>query len=285
MKRNAYILGLLDRSLGPIPITDLKPFEVLAAVRKIEARGTLDSARKALELAGQVLRHGVATARLESDPARDLRDALVVPVVTHRAALIEPGLVGELLRSIDAYQGQGLTRIALQLLPHLFVRPGNLREAEWSEIDLEAAVWAIPAAKMKMRRDHREPLSRQVVELFRQAYTATGPTGYVFPCMRSLTRPISENTFNAALRRMGWSKQDHTAHGFRTTASTLLNESGLFRADVIEVASARVDSTDRGRYNQAKYWDERAQMAQWWSDYLDTMRKGAEIVPLHARAA
>lgn len=285
-ERSEYLLSLLDRTLGPLPITEIEPADVLAAIRKIEARGTHESARRTLQLSGAVFRYGVATARLRSDPTRDLRGALTTPRVRNYSAITEPSRVGELLRAIEGYQGQGLTRRALQLAPHLFVRPGELRHAEWSEIDLEGAVWTIPAGKMKMRKPHAVPLSRQAVELFREVYQATGPTGYVFPGLRTRKRPMSENTLNAALRRLGFSKDEMTTHGFRTMASSLLNESGKWNPDAIERALAHGDRDRvRGAYHRAAYWTERVEMAQWWSDYLDTMRAGAEIIPLHARVA
>jgi integrase len=233
-----------------------------------------------------VLRYAVATTRLASDPTRDLRGALIAPTVTHYGAITEASRVGELLRAIDGYEGQGFTRLAMQLAPHVFVRPGELRHAEWSEVDLEAALWTIPAGKMKMRKAHHVPLSRQAVELFREAWGATGPTGYVFPSIRARTRPMSENTINAGLRRLGYSSDEMTAHGFRSMASTLLNESGKWHPDAIERALAHGDSDKvRGAYHRGAHWDERVAMAQWWSDYLDQLRKGADVVQFPARAA
>jgi integrase len=209
-----------------MPIAEIEPVDVLAAIRKIEARGTMESARRTLQLAGAVFRHGVATARLRSDPTRDLQGALITPRAKNYSAITDASRVGELLRAIDDYQGQGLTKRALQIAAHVFVRPGELRHAEWSEIDLNEGVWTIPAEKMKMRKAHVVPLSRQVAELFAEIYPATGPTGYVFPSLRTRARPMSENTLNAALRRLGFSKDEMTAHGFRSMASSLLNESG-----------------------------------------------------------
>lgn len=285
-ERSEYLLSLLDRTLGPLPIAEIEPADVLAAIRKIESRGTLESARRTLQLAGAVFRYGVATARLRSDPTRDLRGALITPRVRNYSAITDPSRVGELLRAIDGYQGQGLTRCALQLAPHLFVRPGELRHAEWAEIDLERGVWTIPAGKMKMRKPHSVPLSRQAIALFREIYPATGPTGFVFPSLRTRSRPMSENTLNAALRRLGFGKDEMTTHGFRTMASSLLNESGKWNPDAIERALAHGDSDRvRGAYHRAAYWSERVEMAQWWSDHLDTMRKGADVVTLRSRVA
>jgi integrase len=285
-QRSEYLLSLLNDSIGPMPIAEIEPVDVLAAIRKIEARGTMESARRTLQLAGAVFRHGVATARLRSDPTRDLQGALITPRAKNYSAITDASRVGELLRAIDDYQGQGLTKRALQIAAHVFVRPGELRHAEWYEIDLNEGVWTIPSDKMKMRKAHVVPLSRQVVELFAEIYPATGPTGYVFPSLRTRARPMSENTLNAALRRLGFSKDEMTAHGFRSMASSLLNESGKWHPDAIERALAHGDSDRvRGSYHRAAYWDERVEMAQWWSDRLDTLREGAEIVPFKARVA
>ena len=278
--RSEYLLGLLYGPIGRIPIAEIEPGDVLAAIRKVEAKGNLESARRMQQLASAVFRYAVATARLASDPTRDLRGALTSPKVTHYGAITEANRVGELLRAIDGYEGQGITRFALQLAPHVFVRPGELRHAEWSEIDLNAALWTIPAGKMKMRKAHHVPLSLQAVELFRQAYAVTGPSGYAFPSIRTRLRPMSENTINGALRRLGYTSDEMTAHGFRAMASTLLNESGKWSSDAIERALAHGDSDKvRAAYHRGAHWDERVAMAQWWSDYLDMLRKGAEILP------
>lgn len=199
--RCEFLLERLGASIGHLAIADIEPAEVLAAVRKIENRGKPESARRTLQLAGSVFRYAVATARLSSDPARDLRGALTAPTVTHYGAITEAAKVGQLLRTIDDYDGGGITKLALQLAPHVFVRPGELRHAEWSEIDLDGALWIIPAGKMKMRKAHHVPLSRQAVALFREVQALTGPRGYVCPSVRTRARPMSENTLNAALRR------------------------------------------------------------------------------------
>jgi integrase len=278
--RSEYLLSLLNGSIGTMPIAEIEPADVLTAVRKIEAKGNLESARRTLQLASMVFRYAVATARLRSDPTRDLRGALTAPKVTHYGAITDAKRVGELLRAIDGYDGQGYTKLALQLAPHVFVRPGELRHAEWGEIDLDAALWTIPASKMKMRKPHHVPLSRQAVALLRDVFDATGPAGYVFPSVRSRARPMSENTINAGLRRLGYASDEMTAHGFRAMASTLLNESGKWHPDAIERALAHGDSDKvRAAYHRGAHWQERVEMAQWWSDYLDQLRKGAEIVP------
>ena len=284
--RSEYLLSLLDSSIGRVAIAEIKPPDVLAAVRKIEDKGKLESARRTLQLASAVFRYAVATGRLASDPTRDLRGALTAPAVKHYAAITDPKRVGEMLRAIDGYVGLGLTRLALQLAPHVFVRPSELRRAEWGEIDLEGALWTIPAARMKMRKVHHVPLSRQAVAMLRDVKAVTGPAGFVFPGMRSRARPISENTLNAALRRLGYTSEEMTSHGFRALASTLLNESGRWNPDAIERALAHSDKDKvRAAYHRGQHWKERVEMAQWWSDYLDQLRKGAEIVQFPEREA
>ena len=282
--RSEYLLSLVCGSIGKLPIGEIEPADVLAAIRRIEGKGKLESARRSLQLAGAVFRYAVATARLRSDPTRDLRGALTAPKVTHYGAITEAKRVGELLRAIDGYEGSGITRLAMQIAPHVFVRPGELRHAEWSEIDLDCALWIIPAGKMKMRKAHQVPLSRQAVDLFREVLAVTGPNGYVFPSVRTRTRPMSENTINAGLRRLGYASDEMTAHGFRAMASTLLNESGKWHPDAIERALAHGDEDKvRAAYHRGAHWKERVAMAQWWSDYLDTLRAGAEIVPFPDR--
>lgn len=282
--RSEYLLSLLNNTIGGLPIAEIEPADVLAAIRKIESKGNLESARRTLQLSSMVFRYAVATARLRSDPTRDLRGALTAPTVTHYGAVTEPAKAGELLRSIDGYQGSGITKLALQLAPHVFVRPGELRHAEWSDIDLEQALWIIPAAKTKMRKAHHVPLSRQSVAILKEVFAVTGPTGYVFPSIRSRKRPMSDNTLNAALRRLGYTTDEMTAHGFRAMASTLLNESGKWSPDAIERALAHGDTDKvRAAYHRGAHWEERVAMAQWWSDHLDQLRKGGDVVHLADR--
>lgn len=284
--RSEYLLSLVCGSIGKLPIGEIEPADVLTAIRRIEGKGKLESARRSLQLAGAVFRYAVATARLVSDPTRDLRGALTAPTVTHYGAITDAKKVGPLLRAIDEYDGSGITKLALQIAPHVFVRPGELRHAEWSEFDLDGALWIIPAGKMKMRKAHHVPLSRQSVELFREVQAVTGPNGYVFPSIRTRTRPMSENTVNAGLRRLGYASDEMTAHGFRAMASTLLNESGKWHPDAIERALAHGDTDKvRAAYHRGAHWNERAEMSQWWSDHLDLLRKGADVVPLPTRAA
>jgi len=279
-KRCERLLRELSKSIGSLPINEIEPADVLAALRKIEVKGNHESARRTLQLASAVFRYAVATARLRSDPTRDLRDALTSPTVTHLGAITDPTKAGELLRAIEGYQGQGLTKLAMQLAPHVFVRPGELRQAKWKEIDFEAKVWTIPAEKTKMRKPHSVPLSQQSLAIFKLLHTATGPEGYVFPSIRTRSRPMSENTINAGLRRLGYSGSEMTAHGFRAMASTLLNESGRWNPDAIERALVHGEANKvRKAYHRGEHWDERVRMAQWWSDYLDQLRAGGEVVP------
>jgi integrase len=279
-EKSEYYISRIGGSIARLPIAEIAAHDLLAVLRRIEAKGNYETAKRVLQLAGRVFRYAVATARLVSDPSRDLRGALTAPKVTHYGAITDAKRAGELLRAIDGYEGQGLTKIAMQIAPHVYVRPGELRHAEWSEFDLDGALWTIPAEKMKMRKAHVLPLSSQAVELFREMYSATGPAGYVFPSIRTRTRPMSENTINAGLRRLGFGGDEMTAHGFRAMASTLLNESGKWNPDAIERALAHGDEDRvRAAYHRGAHWKERVEMAQWWSDYLDQLRKGAEIMP------
>jgi integrase len=225
-------------------------------------------------LAGRIFRYAVATSRATSDPSNFLRGALITPKVKHHSALLSAPEVGALLRAIDGFDGQPLTCLALRLTPHLFARPGELRKAEWAEFDLEAAIWSIPAEKMKMRSPHIVPLSTQAVQMLRQAHGLSSQQRYVFSSLYPGKRPMSENTINAALRRIGYAGTEMTAHGFRAMASTLLNESGKWSADAIERALAHKDgNTIRGTYHRGLHWAERVKMAQWWSNYLDELRE------------
>jgi integrase len=279
--------ALLAPSIGHMPVTSIQPADILAALRKIEAKGTIETANRCLQFAGRVMRYAVATARLPSDPSRDLKGALPAPRVTHYAAILDPVKLGGLLRAIDSYDGDGATRLALQLAPHVFVRPGELRTVRWEDLDLAAAIWTIPAEKTKMRKPHSVPLSRQALAIFTELRDLTGGhegyQGFVFPSIRTRLRPMSENTLNAALRRLGYPSDEMTTHGFRATASTLLNESGKWNMDAIERALAHGHSDAvRGAYARGQHWAERVKMAQWWSDHLDTLRNGADVVPIGA---
>lgn len=278
----------LLEQLAPIasfPAADIKPIDLLAALKRIEAKGKYETARRCRSFAGRVFRYAVATGRGESDPSAILRGALIVPKVKHHAAILDPSQMGELLRAIDAYSGHAITRLAMQVSPHVMARPGELRMAQWSEVEFDNAVWNIPAERMKMRRPHQVPLSRQVLAYLQELFALTGPDGFVFPAFHTWKRPLSENTVNQAFRRMGYAAGEVTAHGLRTTASTLLNESGKWSPDAIERSLAHADANSiRGTYNRGRYWDERVAMHQWWSDYLDMLRDGATILPLNRTA-
>lgn len=261
------------KPISAMPVADIKPIEVLAALKKLEARGKRETARRCRSFASRVFRYAVATGRGEVDPTSVLRGALVTPKVTHHAAILDPAGVGELLRTIDGYTGNAITRLACQIAPHVMMRPGELRQGLWTEIDLTAAIWTIPPERMKMRRPHAVPLSRQVLLYLEELYSLTGPEGFIFPAFHTSKRPMSENTINQAFRRMGYATGEVTAHGLRTTASSLLNESGKWSPDAIERSLAHADANAvRGIYNRGRYWNERVEMHQWWSDYLDALR-------------
>lgn len=282
--RSEYLLSLLRGSLWSTPIADIEAIDVYAAVKRIQDAGNIESAHRTMQLAGAVFRHAILTGRLSSDPTRDLRGGLAKRKVTNYAAIVDPDGVGQLMRAIEGFEGQPLTKLALQLSPHVFVRPGELRTAEWSEVDFDAAVWSISAHKTKMRKPHHVPLSRQSLEILRAAHEISGPTGYVFFGVRTRARPLSENTINAVLRRLGYGADEMTAHGFRSMASTLLNESKLWHPDAIERALAHGEPDKvKAAYDRSQYWDERVKMAQWWSDYLDGLREGVSAVASASR--
>ncbi len=269
--------------IGALPVDQINPSVVLAALRRIEARGAIETAHRAKQTAGQVFRYAIATGRAERDPTADLRGALPPPAKGRHAAITEPARVGELLRAIDAYRGSCIVRAALQLSALLFVRPGELRRAEWSEIDLEVGQWVIPASRMKGRIEHLVPLASQSVEILRDLHRLTGTGALVFPGARSDARPLSDNGVRTALRSMGYSNTDMTPHGFRAMASTLLNELG-WQPDIIERQLAHVEQNRvRAAYHRAEYLAERVRMMQAWADYLDGLKSGAEakVIPLY----
>jgi integrase len=227
-----------------------------------------------------VFRYAVATGRAERDPAADLKGALPPAPKTHLAAVTDPKEVAELLRVIDGYQGSFVTRCALRLAPLVFVRPGELRQAQWAEINLDTAEWNIPAERMKMKQSHLVPLSRQAVEILREIKPLTGSSRYVFPSLRSSARPMSNNAILAALRRMGYSKDEMTGHSFRAMARTILDEVLHVRPDFIEHQLAHAVRDPNGRaYNRTAHLEERKKMMQQWSDYLDGLKAGAKILP------
>lgn len=266
--------------LGARPIKELKAPELLATLRRIESRGTLETAHRVRGLLGQIFRYAVATGRAERDPAADLRGALPQPNEKHHAAITDPKEVAPLLRVLDGYQGHFVVKCALRLAPLLFVRPGELRHAEWAEIDLDEAVWNIPGIKMKMKEPHLVPLPKQAVEILRELQPLTGTSRYVFPSGRSFARPMSNNAILAALRRMGYDKETMTGHGFRAMARTILDEVLHVRPDYIEHQLAHAVRDPNGRaYNRTAHLEERRKMMQTWADYLDGLKAGAVVVP------
>jgi integrase len=279
--------------VGASPIAELKPPELLAVFRRIEKRGALETAQRARENVSQVFRYAVATGRAESDPSRDLKDALRKPIVQHFPAITKPQRLGELLRAIDGYSGTLIVRVALKLAPMLMLRPGELRHAQWDEFDLEGALWTIPAARMKRQKigklqgpPHLVPLPDQAVAALRELLPLTGTAQWVFRGERHHDRPMSENTVNAALRGMGFPREEVTGHGFRATARTMLAERLGVAENVIEAQLAHTVQDSLGRaYNRTEFIDQRREMMQTWANYLDKLRKGADVVPLREAAA
>lgn len=270
--KSEWLFSFVIPTLGGRPIADISAPEILAVLRSIETRGRRETAHRVKQRIGQVFRYAIATGRAERDPSNDLRGALSPVVTTSRAAVTDPTQIADLLRAIDDYQGQPATRTALRLAPLVFARPGNLRAMEWSELDLDAAEWRIPAHKMKVREPHVVPLAQQAVVMLRELHPLTGYGRYVFPGLRTGQRPMSENTINASLRRLGYDKETMTGHGFRALASTRLNEMG-WAPDIIERQLAHAERNKvRAAYNRASYMAERRKMMQVWADYLDTLR-------------
>lgn len=281
LNKAKWFLSLLQPAIGVMPIGEIDAPLLLAPLKRLEDKGNLETAKKVLSFAGRVFRYAIATGRAKANPADHLKGALTAPKAKHFAAILEPARLGDLLRAIDAYTGSLVTRRALQIAPHVFLRPGELRQGRWDEVDLDAAIWTIPAERMKGRHTHTFPLSRQVVDLLRQLQSETGPDGFMFPTAHDPRRPMSENTLNQAFRRMGFSKDEVSAHGFRATASSLLNETGEWNPDAIERALAHKGSDAvRAAYHRGQHWAERVQMAQWWSDYLDGLKDTNNVIPM-----
>ncbi len=266
--------------LGTRPVGEIKAPELLTVLRRIEAR-SLETAFRVKTACGQVFRYAVAEGRAERDPVADLRGALPPVKNKNFAAPTDPKEVAPLLRAIDGFEGSFVVKCAMQLAPLLFVRPGELRHAEWSEIDLEAAEWNIPAAKMKMGVPHLVPLPRQAIEILKSLHPLTGHGKYVFPCSRSSQRCMSENSVNAGLRRLGFEKSEITGHGFRAMARTILDEVLQVRPELIEHQLAHQVRDPLGRaYNRTTHLAERRKMMQTWADYLDGLKSGAKVLPL-----
>lgn len=267
--------------IGKRPTNEITPPELLAVIRRIESRGALETAHRVLANCGQIYRYAVATGRAERNQAADLRGALPPVNGTHFASITEPKDIGELLRAIEGYKGGFVTRCAMQLAPLVFVRPTELRHAEWCEMDLDNAEWRIPANKMKMKAIHIVPLSTQAVAILREIQPLTGAGRYVFAGAYDANRPMSENTVNKALRSLGYdTKTRMTGHGFRSMASTLLNEQG-YNPDAIERQLAHADRDSvRAAYNYAQYLPERKRMMQSWADYLFALKQGADVITI-----
>jgi len=264
--------------LGPRPIRSLEAVEILEALRRIEARGALETAHRCLAYCGQIFRYAIATGRAIRDPASDLRGSLPPARGKHLASITDPQGIAELLRAIDGYHGGERTRCALRLAPLTFVRPGELRQAEWSEVDFLAGEWRIPGDRMKMQQPHLIPLSRQALEILRDLYALTGDGHYLFHCERTKARPMSENTVNAALRRLGYTGDEMTGHGFRAMARTVLDEVLGYRVEWIEHQLAHAVKDPNGRaYNRTVFLEGRKEMMQGWADYLDRLRSKGPV--------
>jgi integrase len=260
-------------------VNEITAQEVLAALRTVEAKGHYETARRLRSKCGQVFRLAIATGRAERDPTQDLRGALTAPKTKHYATIVKPDEIGVLLRKTESYSGHPTTRLALQLIALTFVRPGELRHAEWKEFDFNENIWEIPAEKMKMRRIHRVPLSKQALAIIDTVRPISNKSPYLFPTVSRHHRPMSENTMTGALRRIGYAKGEMTAHGFRAMAATRLNEMGKWSVDAIErqLAHQETNPVRRAYTHAAEYWDERVKMMQFWADYLDELRSASSI--------
>lgn len=270
--------------IGTRPIGEITAPELLAVLRRLESLDKLETAQRLKQICGQVFRYAVATGRADRDPAADLRGALKTKKTRHFASITEPAKVGELLRSIDGFSGSLVVACALKIAPLVFVRPGELRKAEWRELDLDNAEWRIPAERMKMRETHIVPLSDQAVAILRELQPLTGHGRYVFPSIRSPRDPMSENTVTAALRRLGYTGDEMTGHGFRSMASTILHEQG-WNTNVIERQLAHAERNKvKAAYNHAQYLPERRKMMLAWAEYLDALRTSGNVVPIKRKA-
>jgi integrase len=284
LKKHRWMLNdLAGPWIGGRPVGEITPPEMLAVLRRVESQGHLETAQRLKALCSQVFRYAVATGRAERDPAADLRGALKTAKTRHHASITDPVKVGELLRAIDGYGGTLGVLSALKLAPLVFVRPGELRKAQWSEFDLDDAMWVIPAERMKMAEKHFVPLSEQAVAVLRELQPLTGNHALVFPGARRVTSPMSDGTVNAALRRLGFDKDAMTGHGFRSMASTLLHEQG-YQPDWIERQLAHAERNKvRAAYNYAQHMTERRKMMQAWADYLDGLRAGGKVFAIRRK--
>jgi integrase len=272
--------------IGNRPIGAIEAPELLRPVRTIEECGKGETAKRTLLNAGQVFRFAVATGRAKRDPTADLRGALAPVRANHHPAITEPKALGALLRAIDAYPGEPVTRAALRLLPLVFTRPGELRLAEWAEFDLDRATWSLPSQRMKMKQPHIVPLSTQAVAILRDLHPITGRRRLVFPSLRSHDRPMADATLTVALRRLGFTRDEVVPHGFRATARTLLDEVLGVRVDLIEHQLAHAVKDPNGRaYNRTAHLADRRKMMQEWADYCDSLKNGADVIPFPTRAS
>jgi integrase len=273
--KNRWMLQDLAAPLANLPIADIVPAQVLDVLKRIEKSGRRETARKLRSTIGSVFRYAIITQRATTDPTSALRGALLKPIVKHRAAITDERQLGALMCAIDEYDGWATIRAALQLLALTMARPGDIRGMRRSEIDFDKAVWRIPETRMKMRRPHDVPLSRQAVAILEEIWPVSDFGELVLPSVRSVQKPLSENALNTALRRMGYASDDMSAHGFRSAASTMLNERGV-NPDVIEAALAHQDQNAiRRAYNRATYWPERVDLMQTWGNMLDDFRRSA----------
>ena len=269
--------------LGRRPVSEITPSELLSTLQRIESRGAIETAHRVSQNCSQVFRYAIVTGRAERNPAIDIKGAIPPVKKGHFSSITDPKAIGDLLRAIDSYEGYLVTKCALRLAPLVFVRPGELRNAEWKEINFDLAEWNIPAERMKMREPHLVPLSRQALEILQDLHPLTGNGRYLFPSARSYARPMSNNAVLAALRRMGYSKEEMTGHGFRAMARTVLDEVLGVRPDFIEHQLAHSVRDPLGRaYNRTKHLAEREKMMQQWADYLDELKAGAEVIRLQA---
>ncbi|MFK5979542.1 MAG: integrase arm-type DNA-binding domain-containing protein [Rhizobiaceae bacterium] len=273
LKKVSSFITIANKDFGRQPIKDISSVVVLKTLKKSEAKELYETAHRIRSTVGAVFRYAIANGLADNDPTFALRDALIRQKTKSRAAITDPKALGGLMRAISGYEGQNTTRLGLELLAIVATRPSELRLAEWAEFDLEAKVWRIPAERMKMRIEHAVPLPDRAVQLLLELKEETGQGRLLFPSIRSFHRPISENTLNGALRRLGYTGEEMTSHGFRATFSTLANESGLWHPDAIERALAHVERNEvRRAYARGAFWDERVRMAEWWASFLEELR-------------
>ena len=275
LKKNAAFIAMANKDFGRMAIKDITSAVVLKTLKKSEAKELYETAHRIRSTVGAIFRYAIANGVAENDPTFALRDALTRQKTKSRAAITDPKALGGLMRAVSGYVGQNTTRLGLELLAIVASRPSELRLAKWDEFDFEVKVWRIPAERMKMRVDHAVPLPDRAIALLLELKEETGHGQLLFPSTRSFHRPISENTLNGALRRLGYTGEEMTSHGFRATFSTLANESGLWHPDAIERALAHVERNEvRRSYARGAFWDERVRMADWWAGYLEELRAG-----------